>query len=59
MHAHYQKRVGEPKFRFGERRSKQPVRVPKVTTLVDEIRFWDSVIAIKKRRRGLPLSQHW
>lgn len=60
MHAHYALTRREEQFRIGDARHLPFVDVPRITTLLQEIRFLDSVVVIRKSRNsGLPQSQHW
>lgn len=60
MHAHYTVCTGEHFYRVNGPDSVGSVRVPRITTLIKEIRFLDSVVAIRKAdTMPLPQSQHW
>ncbi len=60
MHAHYVANTTEKLFRVEGPDSIASTAVPRITTLIDEIRFLDSVIAIRKASsKSLPQSQHW
>ena len=60
MHAHYAATSSELTFRVGGAENHSSVEVPRITTLIEEIRFFDSVVAIRKAlSRELPQSQHW
>lgn len=60
MHLHYSVADGEPKLRINKPDSLLFVEVPRIVTLLDEIRFFDSIVVIKKALdRRLPISQHW
>lgn len=60
MHLHYSVAGGEPALSINRLDSLSFVEVPKIVTLLEEIRFFDSIVVIKKALdRSLPVSQHW
>ena len=59
MHAHYTLGFSEPEFRLGSEKRKTSFKVPRITTMVDEVRFFDSIVIIRKNRhRTVPVSEH-
>jgi hypothetical protein len=61
MHSHYPLRPGEPAYRigYGEAEQGASLSVPRIAAQVQDIAFYDSIIAIRKQPVGpLPASQH-
>jgi hypothetical protein len=57
MHYHYMDCHSELQFRVGAEEQVGEVRVPRITKEIGEIRFFDSIVAISKRQRPLPVSE--
>ncbi|WP_439883013.1 hypothetical protein ACSX1A_07560 [Pontibacter sp. MBLB2868] len=58
MHFHYTIGDSEYYYRLGAKTRMNSIRVPKITPLVDEIRFYDSIVVFYKKSRELPVSEH-
>lgn len=56
MHAHYQNATSELNFRKGHTERLGEVSVPAVTSFLDGIQIFDSIVVIRKRHRDLPVS---
>ena len=59
MHSHYPLQQGEPAYRIGHAEQGASLSVPRIAAQIQEISFYDSIIAIRKQPVGpLPASQH-
>lgn len=60
LHFHYRLAISERRYRVGGSDSLPWIEVPKITAWLEEIRFFDSVVAIRKSKiPRLPQSRHW
>ena len=59
MHYHYTVGVDELGFRLGSDEQIDSFEVPRLTSLIREVRFFDSMIVLfKDAGRTVPVSQH-
>ncbi|UYZ61373.1 class I SAM-dependent methyltransferase [Hymenobacter weizhouensis] len=58
MHYHYTIGQSEPEFRLGSKSRVRSFSVPKFTSIINEIRFFDSIVVFYKKNRQVPVSEH-
>lgn len=59
MHYHYSVSSQEVNFRLNSKERIMKFKVPKLTTMIEEIRFFDSIVVIyKKEGITVPISEH-
>lgn len=59
MHYHYTQGINENQYRLNSETKIESFEVPYITCLIEEIRYFDSIIAIyKTENRALPISEH-